>query len=495
MSTMTRGTQPFLWLWIIGWAMALGPMAGADDGLRKSNPALPASSQANPQPLAHPSTLALPVVQPAPVPARNFNIANFGAIGDGKTMNTQAIGKAIEACGKAGGGSVIVPAGKFITGPFELVSNMALILQKGAVLRASGKFDDFKLSDAQAQAQALAQADEPAIDQKDTLVNPLITGRKLINVTIKGEGTIDGFGQPWWARARAESAAGAPAQGDHRKSDVKSSPRPHLIYLRDCSDIHVSGVALKDSPNFHLLLRHCQNVLVEDMSITAPARSPNTDGIDPVSCSNIVIRRCTIDVGDDNVALTSRPGGTPTCNALVTDCDFRHGHGVSIGSYTAGGVHDISVVRCKFDGTMTALRIKSARDRGGLVENIRYQDLNIKNVGEVFLINLFYYDNSKVDAAQKVTPTTPIVRHVQFINIDAIDAQHAGEIIGLPEMPISDVSLDNVHIAAKTGVRILHARHVTFTRSQVNVSSGDAVISTDADVKGIDRSNGSEGHH
>jgi len=381
--------------------------------------------------------------QPPKIPARVFSITAFGALGDGKTMNTEAFRAAIQACAKAGGGRVVVPAGTFVTGPIELASHMALVLEKGAVIQAADRFSDFGLPD----PLPLVQSE---IDPLKKKIRPLISGSKLEDVAILGEGTIDGAGAVWWAKS--DKAAERTATPSGKPLYV---PRPHLVVLRDCARVHVQGVTLRNSPMFHFVPGRCHDVLVEDVTIHSPADSPNTDGIDPANCRDVVIRRCTIDTGDDNIALKAGSGGGfSTENVLVSDCKFLHGHGVSIGSETQTGVRHFLVERCAFENTVTALRIKSDRTRGGVVEDVTYRDITMKNVGTAISIFLFYDDKKTALApdVKPVTADTPIIRNIHYLNISCEGTtRKAGEIIGLPECPVSDVTLEHVRITGAVG--------------------------------------------
>jgi polygalacturonase len=386
------------------------------------------------------------------IPNREFSITDFGAKGDGMTMNTDAIRAAITACTKAGGGRVTIPAGTFLSGPIELASHMALVLQKGAVLQATGKFADFGLPDP-------LPATQGEINAYRKQLPPFITGRDLEDIAILGEGVIDGAGAPWWAKSDIVSQRSTPVANP---ADPKAPPekplyvpRPHLIVLRNCNRIHVQGVTLRNSPMFHLVPHHCQHVLIEDVSILAPANAPNTDGIDPANSSNIIIQRCTIDTGDDNIALKGGGvGGDPTEKVLIVDCKFLHGHGVSIGSETEAGVHQVRVLHCSFENTGTALRIKSSRTRGGNVSDIRYTGITMKDVDVPITVSLFYDDRqSALKPEEKpVTDRTPQISDISFKDITCDGAtRKAGEIIGLPESPISRLSLSNVRIRHAAG--------------------------------------------
>ena len=404
------------------------------------------------------------------IPQRRFVLTDFGAVGDGKTLNTDAFRKAVEACRKAGGGEVFVPAGTFVTGPFELTDHMALVLEKGATVRGSENFKDYESKDSKGKPSVL----------------PLVGGRNLTDVEIRGEGTIDGAGLVWWQRFRAERAAGVPQQGQPRAAGQPAeSPRPKLVLLTGCARVRIQGVTLKDSPQFHLVPNRCRDVTIEDVKVIAPADSPNTDGIDPTGSRDVLIRRCLIDVGDDNVSFKSNPNEGPTENVLVTDCTFRHGHGASVGSNIGGGIRNVTVEHCTFEETDNGIRIKSARDRGGVVERVTYRDITMKNVKVAVTINLFYFDKAgqKERKARPVSDATPVVRDVRIVNVTVDGAKTAGEIIGLPEMPVTGVLMENVRVRAKTGMTVQDAKAVELRDVQITPQKGEPLTVREAEVK------------
>ncbi|MEP6672255.1 MAG: glycoside hydrolase family 28 protein [Chthoniobacter sp.] len=417
------------------------------------------------------------------IPQRNFPIINYGAKGDGATLNTAAFRAAIEACVKAGGGRVIVPSGVFITGPIELASHTALVLEKGAVIQASDQFADFGLPNPLPASQA-------EIDAFRKQLRPLINGVKLEDIAILGEGIIDGNGAVWWAKSdkAAERAVAArpvaaattlPADSTAAKPAATPTPakplyvpRPYLITLRNCTRVHLQGVTLRNSPMFHFVPHHCSEVLVEGVTISAPADSPNTDGIDPANSREVLIRRCTIDTGDDNIAVKAgNVGGEPTENVTVIDCKFLHGHGVSIGSETEAGVRNFLVQHCTFENTGTALRIKSDRTRGGVIENVTYRDITMKNVETAITLSLFYDDRKAAlkPEARPVTDSTPQIRNIHFLNITCEGTtRKAIDIAGLPESPITGLILENIHItSAAAPLTLQDTRNLQFLNVDV----------------------------
>jgi polygalacturonase len=397
------------------------------------------------------------------IPEHTFVITDFGAVADGKTLATDAIRKTVAACEKAGGGAVVVPPGEFLTGPVSLGSDLELRVEKGATLRFSNARDDFP------------RHDRRFVD--------CINADDCHDVAITGAGTIDGQGAPWWEEFRKAKSAGDEAVLPHR---------PHLIVLSRCARVLVRDVQLANSPMFHLVPKWCRDVAIDGVRITAPEHAPNTDGIDP-SGINFRITRCTIDVGDDCIAVKGTgitEAGHPACeNFLISDCTFLHGHGMSIGGQTNDGVRHLTVRDCTFRGTQAGIRMKASRGAGGVVEDVTYTNLAMTDVATPILITSYYPKIPKepaADPAEPVGKATPIWRGIRISNLTATGATAAGRMIGLPEMPISDVVLADVKISAERGMEVIHARGIRFERCTIETKSPPAVVSRDAEVQGID---------
>ncbi len=384
-----------------------------------------------------------------------FNIRDFGAVGDGKTLDTDAIQKAVEAAAAGGGGRVLVPAGKFLTGPFTLASGVDFHLDRGAVLLISDDMANYPI-------------------RKNRYVDAIIA-TNAHDVSLTGEGVIDGQGEAWWKAFRA---------------NPEMTHRPYLIRFSDCRRVTVENVTLQNSPMFHLVPQNCTDVTIRHVTIHAPADAPNTDGIDP-SGWNFHISDCTIDTGDDNIAIKPTDGRTPgDKNFLITDCRFFHGHGMSIGGGTFNGVEDVTVSHCSFDGTDSGIRLKTLRGRGGLARNLVYENLTMNNVkNPIYIIDYYPERTAPKDPAtekpEPVTDRTPINRHIIIRNLTATNCPTAGTIRGLPEMPIEDVMLTNVHLSAEKGLTIIRARGVRFENCSIVAARGPKVISYDAEISGL----------
>jgi len=400
-------------------------------------------------------------------PAREFNVRDFGAKGDGESFDTEPIQKALDECGKAGGGIVRVPPGTYLIKPVSLRGQTTLVIESGAVLQATTNHQAFMK--------------EPGDWQKAKSSGdfvPLISGVDLTNVAITGNGTIDGAGQVWWG----------PAEEARRKTSGFTLPRPRLIILTRCKNVRIKGVTLRNAPSFHLVPTDCEDVWIEGVTILAPDESPNTDGIDPSVSRRVVITNCVIDVGDDNVAIKSgrkMPGREFACeDIIVANCVFRHGHGMSIGSETVGGVRNVLVKNCLLEGTENGLRIKTARGRGGLIENIVYTNITLNNCRPYpITITCYYPKIPDTDTPQAVTPETPKIRNVRIRDVRGTGVRAAGVIIGLPESIIEDVLLENVELAAPRGLTVRNAKAVQLKDVRLKIDQGEPLIVQDAEVQ------------
>ncbi|HEY1789549.1 MAG TPA: glycosyl hydrolase family 28 protein [Verrucomicrobiae bacterium] len=396
------------------------------------------------------------------IPDGIYDITNYGAIGDGVVTNTKSLQAAINTAGVAGGGTVEVPAGIFLCGPIRMTSQINLHLNTGALLRML----------------PLDKYPGKTIDPKS-----FISGEKLHDVTISGNGVIDGQGAPWWPLARVPGAF-----------------RPRMIALESCERILIEDVTLSNSPMFHIALGgKCSDVTVRGVTIRAPASEDpltpghNTDACD-VSGKHILVENCDVSVGDDNFTCS---GGTS--DVLITNCTYGSGHGVSIGSHTFGGISNLTVIDCTFNHTDSGIRIKTDRERGGFVHDLSYMNLRMTNVGCPILIYAAYtakereYRNlneltpeiAATYPAAAITDHTPVYRNFMFSNIMATaeSGSRAGLIWGLPEMNITNVLLKNVSITADKPFGVFNAQGVQFADCKIRTPEGlNQITGTNADV-------------
>ena len=399
------------------------------------------------------------VIQLPHFPNRTFNVQRFGAKPDGQTKDTKAFQNALNACQKAGGGTVLVPGGRYLVGQLILHSNTNFHLAKGATILMSTDTSDYTL-------------------RRHRFHNE-ITADHCHDLAITGKGTINGQGRIWWHRFR---------------TDHNFPHRPYMIKITNRNRLLVQGVTLTRSPMFHLVPEGCQNVTIKNIRIIAPADAPNTDGIDP-SGWNFLIENCYFNVGDDCIALKpSHPihRGKPAClNFIIRNCRFIHGHGMSIGGQTPGGLNHMLVENCIFDHTHAGMRMKAARGSGGLVQNVTYKNLKMKNVEYPIRINSYYGEHNKhinqlTDPAQRVTKTTPIWRNIHVINVTASGGKYSGRIDGLPEMPVQNVTFRNCRFSAQRPLRIYHATGIRFVNSTIKTPRGQPkIVAYKAQVQGM----------
>jgi len=381
------------------------------------------------------------------------NVTAYGAKGDGVTKDTHAIQSAIDACASKGGGIVRLATGTFLTGPIVLKSHITLEVDPTATLLGSQDHTDY-----------------PEVTElRERALQPLVSAANADHITIRGGGTIDGNGKPWWDAVYAHRAG----------SNFVAAMRPRLILFDHCRHVLIENMTIQNSASWQVVPYYSSYVTIRDSKILAPARSPNTDGIDPFSSNHVTISHMTIDVGDDNVAIKSgqpnSPGpDSPSTDISITDCTFLHGHGMSMGSEISGGVQRVRAARIHFDGTASGVRIKSNRDRGGDIGNFDFRDLTMENVGTPILITEYYPRIPAHDTPRPVTRLTPRFHDIHIQNLTATGAKQAGIIIGLPESRITSISLDHVHISAQKGITISDAT-VTAHDFTVTAATGQPI--------------------
>ena len=408
-----------------------------------------------------------------------FNVRDFGAKGDGHTMDTVAIQKALNQCATNGGGIVRFTPGIYLSQPITLPGNKTTLeVDAGATLLATTNYADFM----KVPGNWLQASNSDFI--------PFIGGSNLTDVTITGGGIIDGSGRVWWGEAEKarERIPGYPL------------PRPGLIRLQGCRAVRLENIRLQNSPALNFGPDECEDVVCSNVTIVNPAHSANTDGINPIDSKDVLITQCSIDTGDDNVAIKAPrkvKGRKFACeNIVVQNCTFLHGHGMSIGSETFGGVRDVIVKNCTFESTENGLRVKSQRGKGGLVENVLFEDIRMTNVDPAITFTDYYTFNSAQDPVQKaipendpaqpITERTPVFRNIRVRNLTATCERNAGMIVGVPEKVISDVVFENVNITAVSGMEIKNAKGIRFKKSTVTVKEGQPFILQNAQGKGLE---------
>lgn len=436
-----------------------------------------------------------------------FNIARYGAKADGLTVNTKAINQAIELCNAAGGGIVFVPKGLWVTGPIVLKNNVNLHLEKGALLQFSKNYDDYPIVLTTWEGQDSYRCQAP------------IWGVDLENIAITGEGVLDGGGDVWRAIKKEKQTAGQWASliksggvTDEKQNNwypseksmkgnmipnagrilngVKPTPeelasykdflRPNMLSLTRCKNIIVEGVTFQNSPAWTMHPLLCEHISVKNVTVKNYWYAQNSDAIDLESCRNGVLEGCTFDTGDDGITIKSgrdeqgRKRGVPTENFIIKDCIVYHAHGgFVIGSEMSGGVRNMFISDCTFMGSDVGLRFKTARGRGGVVENIFVNNINMTEIpGEAILFDMYYAakDPVRADGKENELPTikaeplnegTPQFKNFYIKNIVCKGAETAILIRGLPEMAIENINIENAIIESNKGLVCVEAENIS----------------------------------
>ena len=439
-------------------------------GLAASTAAVPTGASAE-------YVSSLRVSAPNSRPTRHLvNVLDFGAVGDGRTLSTAGIQAAIDACAAAGGGKVFVPAGKYLTGPIFLRSNLEFEITAGATLLGSTNFADY-----------------PTIagwweGLERTVYASMVTGVDLENVAITGRGTLDGQGAVWleaWGKTE-ELRQRLGLKGREPENPPGSPlpwPRPRMINLYRCRKVLLEGLTIHDSPSWTVHPVLCEDLHINGLTILNLPHSWNTDGIDPESCRNVRISGCYISTGDDCIMLKSGykqiPGKPflPTENVAVTNCTFNAGGcGVGIGSETAGGVRNVAISNCACDGTTCGLYFRTARGRGNVVENVSAVNVVMRNLEETGIVVSMFYEDEDRSTAHPIDIHTPTFRNLHCSDILLNGAKTAVLIEGLPENPIQQFSLENIFVeAAEKGISCYQVHGFNLRNAVVNANSRPAI--------------------
>lgn len=454
-------------------------------------------------------TWTMPEVMLPVIPARTYSITDYGAVGDGVTDNTEAFRKAIAACSEAGGGKVVVPAGLWLTGPIRFVSKLELHVEAGATVMFSRNFDDYPLILSTYEGWQTVRCTSP------------LDAEGLEDVAITGSGVFDGGGDSWryvkkwkmteiqWNKLTktgvvdgenwwpTEQAMNGGKLVDKLIQDGVKDPeafkeardflRPNLLSFRKCTRVLLEGPTFQNSPAWNVHPWACEHVTLRGLSIRNPWYGQNGDGLDLDSCKYALIENCTFDVGDDAICMKSgkdkegRGFGKPSEYIVIRNCVVYHGHGgFVVGSEMSGGVKKVEVTDCTFMGTDIGIRFKTARGRGGVVEDIIMKNIRMIDIdGEAISFSMFYEgkegSGTLSEDVHPVTDETPIFRNIHMENIVCTGADVAFLIKGLVEMPVEGLSIENYKAISKEGIVCTNARGLTVKNVNLQASEGPMV--------------------
>ena len=406
----------------------------------------------------------------APVfPKREFAITDFGAVAGGQELCTRALADAIRACSKAGGGSVVVPTGRFLTGALHLESNVNLHLAEGATLAFSRDLKDYL----------------PAVftrfeGTECMNYSPFIYAFEKTNIAVTGKGVLDGQAGPehWWPWKRTQEGDrnALSAMGDknvpvaERVFGAEHHLRPNFVQPYRCTNVLFDAFSIINSPMWEINPVLCRNVTVRGLNIDS--HGPNNDGCDPESCDGVLIAECTFSTGDDCIAVKSgrnqdgRRVNVACQNVLIRDCVMKDGHGgVSIGSEVSGGIRNVLTENCRMSSPNLerALRIKTNSYRGGVIENIAFRGVTVGEVAEAVIEVDYFYQEGEGG------PFKPVVRGIDVANVSCRKSKHAIFMRGYKNVPIGGVTIADCrfeHSAA--GVHFENVEGVTLRGVTVN---------------------------
>ncbi|WP_163222823.1 glycoside hydrolase family 28 protein [Bacteroides sp. 214] len=444
---------------------------------------------------------------PVPIiPNLNVSIVEYGGVGDGVTLNTQAFSSAITDLSNSGGGHLIVPEGVWLTGPIVLKSNIDLHVVKNAIVLFTPDKTQYPLT-------------PPDAGTSGTRYQSPISAHYESNFSITGEGIFDGNGEHWrpvkrikvsdveWNSllkkegvAREDNGIWYPwvvkdkttHKDDFASLEKLAKKRPRMLRFVACENILLQGVVFQNSPSFHVNMVLCHDIIIDGIMVRCPWNAQNGDGIDLSSCSNALIVNCSVDAGDDAICLKSGIGDAgrqrgPCSNIVIDNCTVFHGHGgFVIGSDTGGGMNNISVKNCRFIDTDTGVRFKSKRGRGGNVSNVFIDSIVMSDIANAAISFDSYYQEKTPfpDKAPEggeisdvpyvaINQDTPSFKDIHISNIVCRDAGRALYINGLPEMNVKNVFLTNCIISAATGAQIDEASELRIENIHLDIAQGE----------------------
>ncbi len=391
-------------------------------------------------------------------PKKRYVISEFGAVGDGQTLNTKAIQAAINKCATDGGGVLVIPKGTFLTGSIYFRQDVDLYLEKDGILKGTVNPDDYPQIDTRWEGE----------EKKWTAA--LVNFFDMNNVRLSGEGTIDGSGDQWMHRYP-------------RGSRELKTGRPRLIAIQNCKNVEVSGLSLKNQACWGLFILYSENVEVKNLTIRAEHNIISSDGMDVDSSRKVHITGCDIDVNDDCIAIKSGKDedglrvNRPAEDILIEKCVFRYGHGgVSMGSEMSGGIRNVEILNCVMEEDNWApIRFKSQPSRGGVVENITYRDIVLKDTRKAFEFNMAW----RMVNPKPPSDPLPVVHNVKIINVSGT-TNNVGDMHGLKDSPIRNVIFENCKIKARRGFVLEHVEDIDLSGLTIEVEQGEAIIRRNA---------------
>jgi len=400
----------------------------------------------------------------------DLNVADFGAVADGNTINTKAIQAAVDTCAEAGGGRVVVPAGTFVSGSIFLKDNVEFHLSPGALLRGSSDLTDYTKLDVESHGYHI----------QGWLYAAVLSACNCTNVSITGTGTVDGNGPVWWAAKNRLGDMEASLQTE----DPFQAIRPPILFFFGCTRVKVRDVKLINSPMYHVMPVLCFDLVIDGISIESPWMPYNNcDGIDIMSCKDVRVSNCHVEAGDDGICLKTVPGWCMFCgpkangdggpdyskpriacdNVVIENCVVRRAHtGVAIWAEVIGGMSNVTVNNCVFDGSRTGIQIARYPWVGGYVRNCSFTNIVMRRVGTGILVStvLPSYQPMEEGGPAEERDTTPEFYNLRFAHITGTQVYVAGLLHGTEQNPVHDIDLSDIRMESDLGFQLEHAENI-----------------------------------
>ncbi|WP_231735243.1 glycoside hydrolase family 28 protein [Gracilibacillus massiliensis] len=415
--------------------------------------------------------------------SKSYDITSFGAIGDGKTLCTRAIQNAINTCEK--GGTVYIPKGTFVTGAIFLKSNMTLYIEDGGLLLGSFDTADYPLFKYRWEGlETTCYA---------SLINTKISNNtRLENITIEGLGKIDANGSKL-----------------REKEITEQNGKPgRAICIRNVDNLYLKDITIKQSPAWCVHLIYCNRVSVNNIKIYTKRDEQgkkyegiaNGDGLNPDSSRDVYIFNSMISSQDDCIAIKSGRGAEgrmidiPSENIRITNCTFKSGFGVAVGSEMSGNVRNVVVQDCDFKDVYSIGSIKAPRGRGGIVENINYKDCTLANYdlslqdckwfrGAIYIDQFYSHDTFDPNKIEELNEGTSIIKDINFENIELNTLTgNAVFLSGLPESPLQNIQLINVNAIGKYGCKTNNIKGFSLRNVTIKATYGENITFNNVDM-------------
>lgn len=411
---------------------------------------------------------AFPELNDLTFPQNICNIADYGAVSDGKTKNTEAFRRAIEDCGQKGGGRVIVPGGTWLTGAIHLRSNINLNLDKDAEIVFSENPEDY-LPVVFTRIEGLELYN----------YSPFIYANGAQNVAITGQGKLNGQGQFWQSWKKGEKSAlekldrmikkDVPV-GERIFGNSEAALRPSFVQFVNCQNVRLEDYSIIKSPRWTIHLIYSENVRIGNINIDTDGY--NSDGIVIDSSKNVLVENSVLATGDDTIAIKSglyEDGwrvNRPSENIIIRDSRINDGHSaIAIGSEMSGGVRNVFLYNLKLFGIDQGIRAKATKSRGGYIENVWVRDITMGDVTNTALKFDLTYPASTLKSTRN---KAPVFQNFYIDGVSVGKTKYAVELDGLKTSLISNVNIANVKATAEKGISVEYSRDVTFDKIKID---------------------------